>query len=111
MEKLYAEYHKMEFRPPKDFITTDESLQQIAKYIGFDYGKDFENKSLSKFGQYQTVTTYRRLIDFEFLNSLRYGRTLNRIEKLLKCSAEKRQLQSSAGFGIATSHITINRRT
>lgn len=79
MEKLYAIYHKLELRPPKGFITDVVSLSRVAEHLGQNY-QDFENKSSSKSGQFKTVETCQRLIDFEFTNSAEHGKTLNRVE-------------------------------
>lgn len=78
MKKLYAEWHKLEYRPSKDFRTTPESLERVAQHLGQSYS-EFEDKSLSASAQYYTTETLHRLIDFEFVNSPKHGKTLNRV--------------------------------
>lgn len=89
MENLYADYHKLEFRPPKKFATTAENLHRICRHIGINYNA-LEDKSYSQEKQsrsdtlptttpFKTTKTYRRLIDLELKNSGKYGQTLNRV--------------------------------
>lgn len=80
MKTLYAQYHKMEFRPHKDFTATTEHLYALANLFGIDYQAEFQPKSSSTAIQYKTVETYRGLINFEFFNPPKKQRTLNRVE-------------------------------
>jgi hypothetical protein len=88
MDKLYATYHKLEFRPPKKFITTDESISKLCDIIGIN-SNELMDRSYSaetnkrqnqeRTVQFKTVDTFNRQVDFEFTNSPKHGRCLNRL--------------------------------
>lgn len=88
MNKLYAEYHKIEFRPPKGYSTAADSIARICDHLGID-SAEIEPRSLSaatkdranqpQTPQYKTTDTFRRVIDFEYTNSPKHGRSLSRV--------------------------------
>lgn len=83
---LYAHWHKFELKPPRDF--KPDYLEPLVYYCFNLALTEFEPKASTttatqdsepKKKQYHETLTYRKLIDLEFINSPKWGKTLNRI--------------------------------
>jgi len=85
--QLYAQYHKFVFRPPKHYNLNN--LDGLLKQCFSLTLNDFEDKSSTQEAKkrkgesgtlpFKEATTYNRLIDVEYVNSPKYGKTLNLI--------------------------------
>jgi hypothetical protein len=77
--KLHAGYHKLAFRPNKNFTTTEGTVNRITTQLFNIPLSMFERRSSGKAPQYLETLTYNRMIDLTYKNSTKYGTCLDRV--------------------------------